>query len=566
MTQQLDPITIEVVRNKLEGIANEMQMTLFHSSFSPIVREGLDASASLFTIDGETLAQAVAIPIHLATLIPVVKRIIQEFPLDTMRDGDVYMMNDPYLGGTHLPDIGIVMPIFCQGELIAFSGSMTHHQDIGGMTAGSVPTNATEIFQEGLRLPPLQLRSGSEMNESIVKIMRLNSRIPDVFIGDIHAQISACTIGLNRLKDLSEKFSASLLRMIFSDLLDRSERMTRDALLAIPEGTYRYVDYNDNDGIELDKRIRIEVAVTIKDGQFHCDFTGSNPQVRGPFNVVPSGSMAAAYFASRVITGSDIPTNGGCFRPVSLHLPAGSIVNPSEPAPVNARTATIKRITGVILGALRQVAPETIGADAAGEMLLLSFGGHTRDGKAFVVGELIAGGSGAGHDGDGVDVIETDATNCMNLPVEALESDAPIRVHQSALQIDSGGAGQQRGGLGIVREYEILEGEVSFTHRGERHYCAASGANGGSSGAMAQTIITRATGAKEIVPSKLVTTLFKGDRILIKTAGGGGYGDAGLRQRQSLEADIRNGKVSEEAGATLYAPNSSGNLAGSVDS
>lgn len=552
MTQKLDPITIEVVRNKLEGIANEMQMTLFHSSFSPIVREGLDASASLFTIEGETLAQAVAIPIHLATLIPVVKRIIQEFPPESMKDGDVYMMNDPYLGGTHLPDIGIVMPVFCQGELVAFSGSMTHHQDIGGMTAGSVPTNATEIFQEGLRLPPLRLRSEQTMNDSIVKIMRLNSRIPDVFLGDIHAQISACTIGVQRLKDLSEKFSASQLRSMFNDLLDRSEKMTRAALLSLPEGTYHYTDYNDNDGIELDKRIKIQVAVTIKDGQLHCDFTGSSPQVKGPFNVVQSGSMAAAYFASRVITGADIPTNGGCFRSISLHLPEGSIVNPVSPAPVNARTATIKRVTSAILGALRQAVPETIGADAAGEMLLLSFGGRSANGDAFVVGELIAGGSGAGHEHDGVDVIETDATNCMNLPIEALESDAPIRVLQSALRIDSGGPGKYRGGLGIVREYEILQDDVSFTHRGERHYSSASGANGGLSGAMARTIIKRVTGVEEVVPSKLVTTLFKGDRILIETAGGGGYGAPHLRSATQVSEDVANGKISQTAATSHY--------------
>lgn len=552
MSSQLDPVTIEVVRNKLEGIANEMQMTLFHSSFSPIVREGLDASASLFTAQGETLAQAVAIPIHLATLIPVVKRIIQEFPSETMKEGDLYMMNDPYLGGTHLPDIGIVMPVFCQGELLGFSGSMTHHQDIGGMTAGSVPTNATEIFQEGLRLPPIKLRDGEIMNESVVKIMRQNSRIPDVFMGDIHAQISACTIGWRRLQELSETYGALQLRDIFSNLLDRSELMTREALQRIPEGTYRYVDFNDNDGIELDKRIRIEVAVTIKDGTLHCDFTGSSPQVRGPFNVVPSGSMAAAYFATRAITGADIPTNGGCFRSVSLHLPAGTIVNPVSPAPVNARTATIKRVTGAILGALRQVVPEVIGADAAGEMLLLSFGGRTRDGQAYVVGELIAGGSGAGPASDGVDVIETDATNCMNLPIEALESDAPIRMLQCGLRRDSGGAGQFRGGLGIVREYEILEGEISFTHRGERHYCAASGAGGGQPGEKAVTVITRADGTREVVPSKLVTTLYAGDRVLIMTAGGGGYGAPQSRDTESLAADVANGKVSQEAAVQQY--------------
>ena len=219
------------------------------------------------------------------------------------------------------------------------------------------------------------------------------------------------------------------------------------------------MDFLDNDGIELDRQIRIEVAVTLDDGAIEIDFTGTSPQVRGPFNCVPSGSLAAACWAVRALTDPKIPTNGGCFRPISLHLPPGSLVNPEEPAPVNARTSTIKRIAGVIVGALAQVMPERAPAASAGELLVLAFGGYGRNGGRYVVGELIAGGSGAGADADGVDVIETDATNCMNLPAEAMEIEAPIRIHRVALRQDSGGAGEWRGGLGTVREYEVLEGE-----------------------------------------------------------------------------------------------------------
>ncbi|MBC6718607.1 hydantoinase B/oxoprolinase family protein [Aurantimonas sp. DM33-3] len=553
MPQKIDPITLEVVRNKLDGIANEMESTLLRSSFSPIVREGLDASASLFTLEGESLAQAVAIPIHLATMIPVVRRITSEFPPSTMAEGDIYLMNDPYLGGTHLPDIALVMPIFADGRPIAFAATMTHHQDVGGMSPGSIPTNATEIYQEGLRLPPLKFRDGPDrFDETIIRILRLNSRIPDTFMGDIHAQVSACTVGAQRVAALAQSHGGNMMLSLFAELLDRSEQMTREALRKIPEGTYTYVDYNDNDGIELDKRIRIEVAVTIKDGTFTCDFTGTNPQVRGPFNVVPSGSQAAAYFALRTITGVEIPTNGGCFRSVELVLPEGSILNPREPAPVNSRTATIKRATGAILGALRGILPEVVGADAAGEMLALMFGGTDRDGRRYVVGELIAGGSGAGPRSDGVDVIETDATNCMNLPVESFERDAPIRINSTRLRRNSGGAGRQRGGLGIEREYEILAGEVVFTHRGERHFCAPAGADGGDSGMMARSVIYRASGEEEVVPSKLVTRLFPGDRVLIETAGGGGFGPAIDRPRSLVHADVANGKVTAEQARELY--------------
>jgi N-methylhydantoinase B len=555
--QELDPVTVEVARNKLEGIANEMQQTLLRSSFSPIVKEGLDASSSLFTIRGETLAQAIAIPIHLATLIPVIQKMLEVFPVGSMREGDVYCMNDPYLGGTHLPDIAMVQPIFVNGRPVAISATMTHHQDMGGMSAGSIPTTATEIYQEGLRIPPLKFRDAGRYNETLVAMIRQNVRIPDTVMGDLNAQLAACNVGARRLADVASELGDNLTVAIFDELLDRSEVLTRAALKTIPEGTYRYIDFSDNDGIDLDKHIRFEVAVTVRGGGFHCDFTGSSPQVRGPFNCVPSGSLAAACYAVRAVTDPEIPTNAGCFRPISLNLPKGTIVNPIEPAPVNSRTATIKRITGCILGALKDVVPEKVPADNSGEMLALMFGGRYPDGRAFVTGELIAGGSGAGLRSDGVDVIETDVTNCMNLPAEAMEMETPIRVHRVALRRDSGGPGMQRGGLGIVKEYEILDGEVSFTYRGERHFFAAQGANGGEPGARAYAVIRRVAGEEEVIPSKRMATLHPGDRVVIETAGGGGNGPPARRERSAVLADLADGKISPAQAQERYGPGAS---------
>jgi N-methylhydantoinase B/oxoprolinase/acetone carboxylase alpha subunit len=468
-----------------------------------------------------------------------------------MREGDLYCMNDPYLGGTHLPDIAVIMPVFARGRLLAFAAAMTHHQDVGGMAPGSVPTDATEIFQEGIRLPPLKLRDGDRFDETLLKILRRNVRIPETFEGDLMAQVAACSVGVRRLAALAETYGDNHLSAIFAELLDRSEAMTRDALRTIPNGTYEAVDFLDNDGIELDRRIPIKVAVTIEDGAISIDFAGSSPQVRGPFNVVPSGSLAAACYVVRAITDPTIPTNGGCFRPIALNLPAGSIVNPCEPAPVNSRTATIKRITGTMLAALAQAAPDRVPADNAGELLVLAFGGTRRDGTCYVTGEMVAGGAGASAAKDGVDVIETDATNCMNLPAEALELDVPIRVNRLALRRDSGGAGARRGGLGLVREYEILHGEVRFTHRGERHFIAPKGRNRGGDGAMARTVIHRAGGGEEVVPSKLVTTLHAGDRVVFETAGGGGYGDPARRDAQLVSDDLADGKITVE-GAKVY--------------
>src|SRR5579872_294673 len=542
----LDPVTVEVVRHKLEGIANEMQSTLLRSSFSPIVKEGLDASASLFTPDGTTLAQSCSIPIHLATLIPAVAAVLETYPLDTMAEGDAYVLNDPYAGGTHLPDIAVIAPVFHDGKVIALSGAMTHHQDVGGMSAGSVPTNATEIYQEGLRIPPLKLREAGVYNDTLVRLLRQNVRIPDTVMGDLNAQVAACTVAARRMDELAQRYGHNQLTAIFDELLLRSETMTRKALRRIPEGTYRYVDFLDNDGIDLDKPIRIEVAATVADGAIEFDFTGTSPRVKGPLNCVPSGSLAAACWAVRALTDPEIPTNGGCFRAISLKLPQGTIVNPEAPAPVNARTSTIKRIAGCMIGALAPVMGELHVLAFGGELHVLAFGGKGPAGN-YVVGELIAGGSGAGPRGDGIDAIETDATNCMNLPAEALEMEAPIRLHRVALRTNSGGEGEWRGGLGLTREYEVLEGpgagDISFSHRGERHFSAAVGLAGGNEGARARSVIRRADGHEEIIPSKIVTVLHPGDRVTVETAGGGGYGDPRRRSSKLRAADIADGKV-----------------------
>ncbi len=274
----LDPITIDVVRHKLDGIANEMQATVLRSSFSVIVKEGMDASSSLFTIEGETIAQGMAIPIHLSTLIPMVKRIIEVFPVEMMREGDLYCLNDPYHGGTHLPDIAVVMPCICDGRVVALAAVLTHHQDMGGIAPGSLPTNATEIFQEGLRIPPLKLRDGGAFNQTLIDLIKINTRLPDIIMGDLNAQIAACHVGAMRISELWGAYGDDLIDIV-EELLNRSEILTRKALSEIPEGTYRNVGFMDNDGVNLNERIRFEVAVTIKAGTMHVDFTGTSPQV-----------------------------------------------------------------------------------------------------------------------------------------------------------------------------------------------------------------------------------------------------------------------------------------------
>jgi N-methylhydantoinase B len=550
-TAAFDPVTLEVLRHRLDCIADEMETTLLKSSCSPIVKEGLDASASIFTLDGTTLAQACAIPIHLGTLIPAVGEIIRTFPVARMQPGDVYILNDPYCGGTHLPDFAVVMPVYAGGRPIALAATMTHHQDVGGKTAGSVPTDSTEIFQEGLRIPAVQWARAGVFDETLTRILQLNVRIPEVFLGDLHAQVAACKIAAVRLGETAAKLGDNTVLAAFQLLLDRSETMTREALKRLPAGTWRHVDFLDNDGIDLDQRVRIEVAVTLPgDGSIRFDLAGTNAQVRGPINCVPSGSLAAACFAVRAVTDPTIPNNGGCFRAITLDLPEGSLVNPRAPAPVNARTATIKRITSCMLSALASAAPERVPAPSAGELLVMAFGGQRRSGATFVTGELLSGGSGAGNGFDGVDAIETDATNCMNLPAEAMELEAPIRINRWSLRPDSGGAGTWRGGLGQIKEYEVLgdvQGTLSFSHRGERHFVAAAGMHGGQEGACARSWITRTDGRTETIQSKLVTRLAPGDKLVIENAGAGGFGDPARRDPDSATADIADGKVSPKS-------------------
>ncbi|PRG59741.1 5-oxoprolinase [Burkholderia multivorans] len=541
---KIDPITLEVVRHKLDGIANEMELNLLRSSFSPIVKEGLDASASLFTIKGETLAQACSVPIHLATLIPVVNAILSSYPLESMKDGDVYIMNDPYLGGTHLPDIALVAPVFGKsGKPIAITATMAHHQDVGGMSPGSIPTHATEIFQEGLRIPPLKFYDGGELNTTLDAMLRLNVRVPEMLMGDLHAQIAGCKIGIRRLSDLEAVYGADELSAMFEALLDHSEHLTVDALRTIPEGQYRYTGWLDNDGIDLDKPVKIQVAVNVQGGKLHVDFSGTSAQVRGPFNCVASGSHAAVYFAVRTLTNPDIPTNGGCFRCVTVTLPEGTLVNPRAPAPVCARTATIKRISATLLAAFKDVLDDKVGADSASTLTAVAFGGLNEEGKPFVVSELIAGGNGASREGDGVDVIETDASNCMNYPAEAIEMNAPVRVRRMALRTGSGGDGTHRGGLGIIKEFEMLADGITMTHRGEGHRRGAEGAAGGAAGQVAVSQIVRNSGQVEEIKSKIVTTLSRGDRLIVQTAGGGGWGKPSDRDDSARREDQLNGKV-----------------------
>ena len=465
----IDPILLEVLRNRLDAIADEMELTLLKSAASPIVKEGLDASAALFNTRGETIAQAAAIPIHLGALQFAAQRLVRAFPPGRMRDGDAFLLNDPYDGGTHLPDITLAVPVFADGQAVALACTMCHHQDVGGRTPGSVPTDATELYQEGVIIPPTQLFRAGELDENLLRFLTRN------------------------------------------------------------------------------------VTVRVRGSSMTFDFTGSDRQVTGPFNSVPASTMSAVYYAVRAISDASIPNNGGCFRAVDAVLPEGTIVNPTAPAPVSCRTATIKRIADTILGALVRALPGRIPAASSGTLLVMAFGGRDPDtGQPFVASELAAGGMGARPDKDGIDVIETDVSNCMNIPVESVEMNFPLRIPRLRVWKDSGGAGRFRGGLGLEKVFEATTTDVLISHRSERFASSPWGLEGGAPGARACAFVLRKDGTREALPSKKMIVLHPGDQLWEYVAGGAGYGDPLDRNSMSVLADVLDGKISATVARGAY--------------
>ncbi len=549
----LDPILLEVIRNRLEAIADEMELTLLRSAASPIVKEGLDASAALFNVRGETIAQAAAIPIHLGCLELAARRLVRAFPPETMAEGDAYLLNDPYDGGTHLPDITLLVPVVAAGRTVALACTMCHHQDVGGRTPGSVPTDATELFQEGVIIPPTRLYRAGALDENLFGLLRRNVRIPEVFTGDLMAQVAAGRLGARRLGELFARYGTEPVLAYVEELLRRAEVLTRHGIAAIPDGTYRFADWLDDDGIERERPVRIEVAVTVRGDAMHFDFAGTSPQVRGPFNAVPASTLSAVYYAVRAIADPAVPNNGGCFRALEVALPPGSLVNPHPPAPVSCRTATIKRIADTLLGALARALPERIPAASSGTLLVMAFGGvDPETGRPFVASELAAGGMGARPRKDGIDVVETDVTNCMNIPVEALEMNFPLRIRRAGLWPDSAGAGTWRGGLGLEKVFEATTTDVTVAHRSERFHSAPWGLRGGRPARRGRAFVVRRDGRREELPSKRMLVLHPGDQLWEYVAGGAGWGDPLERDPDRVEADVRDGKVSVEAARADY--------------
>jgi N-methylhydantoinase B len=556
----VDPVTLEVVRNACVAVAEEMNANLVRTGYSPNIKERRDCSTALFDPDGEMVAQAETMPVHLGAMPFSVAAALERFSEASLSPGDAVLLNDPFRGGAHLPDLTLVSPVFHDGEVVAYAANRAHHADVGGARAGSVAADSTEIYQEGLRIPPVKFVRGGEMDEDLLSLVLANVRTPDERLGDLRAQEAANATGRRRVRDLAATYGETF-QTALAEIQDYSERRMRAEIAELPDGTYSFEDVLDDDGHGTED---LPVAVTVEiDGEsVHVDFAGTAPQTAGPVNAVFAVTASATYFAVRCVTDPDIPPNEGCYRPVSVEAPEGTIVNPTPPAAVvGGNLETSQRVTDVVFGALAGAAPDRVAAAGQGTMNNVTLGGtDPRDGSAYAFYETQGGGFG-GRDGrDGMDAVHVHMSNTMNTPVEVLETAYPLRVHRYELRPDSGGAGAFRGGLGLRRDIEVRGHEATFSLLADRHHHRPYGLAGGEDGAPGAAFLLDG-GAGDAddgddspvrLPPKVTRSLPPGAVVSVRTPGGGGYGDPEDRDPGAVARDVRLGVLTPAAASERY--------------
>ena len=521
-----DPVLTELYRHRFTGVAEEMGVTLRRTSFSPNIKERLDFSCAVFDGTGAMIAQAAHIPVHLGALPASVAAALEA--VDMWQAGDVVVLNDPYAGGTHLPDVTMISPVFegapshgDEAEPGFFVASRAHHADVGGMTPGSLPL-ATELAQEGLIIPPVKLVAAGEVQSDLMRLILRNVRTPDERRGDLSAQRAAHAVGERRLHALVDAHGATEVHAYADHLQDYSERRIRAAVKTWPNGTYRF-----DDELELEDGSAATIAVraTVTGGTIAFDFEGTSAAVEGALNAVRSITTSACTYVVRCLVGSDVPVNAGCFRPIEVHAPKGSLVHADPPhAVAGGNVETSQRIVDVVLGALAGALPDVVPAAGQGTMNNLTIGGRRADGTPFAYYETIGGGMGAAPDGAGLDGVHVHMTNTLNTPIEALEQTYPFRVREYRLRSGSGGDGRHRGGDGLVRTYE-LQVQATVTMLSTRRRRGPWGRNGGASGTPGRNRVVHPDGTTEDLPAHFTRIFDAGTQLRIETPGGGGWGE-----------------------------------------
>jgi N-methylhydantoinase B len=550
-----DAIKLEILRNALESVVDECFVGLMKSSYSSNIKERRDHSVALFDAAGNLIAQAKqSLPIHLGSMTGLIEVVIARSERTPVRPGDIFVANDPYVaGGTHLPDLNFATPIFAAERLIGFLCNIAHHSDFGGMLPGSMGGGMSEIYQEGLRVPLVRLFRAGEIDDDVLQLILLNTRVTDERRGDLLAQVAACTLGQRRMQELIAVHGADTLLDSFRELLLRTEARLRRAISEVPDGTYRFEDVMDDDGIDA-RNIRICVTATVRGDSLHLDFEGTAGQVAGNINCTASATRSAIGYAVKALLDPDVPNNQGVFNAVTWTARPGTIVNAAFPAAVANRAHTVQRIIDVIIGAFSRALPLSAVAAANGANTTAVFTGlRPENGERYVYIETLGGGFGGRATKDGKDGVQVHITNTSNMPVEAIEMEYPLFVESYGFVEDSGGAGQYRGGLALERVVRSVGHTCTFSGSGERFDNAPWGLFGGKAGVPGRFALRGADGRVERVSNKPASVPFGPEQaVLIRTPGAGGYGPPEQRSPASLETDRRQGKFSPTFLRTHY--------------
>jgi len=547
-----DPVRLALLRNGLDAIADEMAVTVVRTARSYVIKEAMDFSTGLIDCEGQLVAQGLCLPVHMGSFPPTIQAILDSFG-DDIRPGDVYATNDPYVGGgTHLPDIYVFKPIFVGDILLGFAAAIGHQTDIGGRVAGGNACDSTEIFQEGIRIPPIRLAENGQVNASLMELLRLNVRLPDKVEGDVMATIAACRRGEAGLIELAQRYGAKTLVADMAALLDQAEHMTREELSALPDGEWEFEDFLDDDGFSEDP-LRFHVTVTKQGSDLTVDFSGTCDQVPSSINLPIAMTQSCVYAAVRSVLSKELPTNSGFMRPLKIITKPGSMVHPLTPAAVAARGLTSMRVTEVIWGALAKMLPKKVFACGVQGDFGVIIAGYDKKRDPFVLLEFLFGTWGGRPDKDANDGLASLAVNYSNSPIEIIEGEQPVRIERYSFREDSGGPGRFRGGLGLVREYHLVGVEEAILQvRSDRQKHRPYGLEGGHPGAFARNYINLGQSSEERLPGKFMRTLKKGQTYSAFLAGGGGWGAPLDRSPNAVLDDVLDEKVSYETARNIY--------------
>jgi N-methylhydantoinase B len=550
----VDPITLQVLQARLAGIVQEMQNSLFRTGYSTIIRESQDASCAILNTAGEVVAQHVVLPLHMGAFPACAAAILKAYSLAEIQEGDAFIINHPYLGGSpHAPDMGVLTPIFYAGDWVGFAANMAHKSDIGGTVPGSGSGNAREIFQEGLHLPPVKFMSQLGPVKEIEAMITANSRTPALVIGDLRGQIGAARLGERRIAELMERYGRETVRESTRLLSAYTENRVRQTLASWPNGESEGESFVDHDGIDLDRPIRVHVKIEKKGERIHFDFGGCSDQTTGPANIRPPLVRAACAYCLVALVDPFLPINQGLARVVEATFREGSVLNPRFPGAVNTYMPTALTVTEAIFRALAPFVPAKRIAGGSGSAALVLGGRDARSNRSYVHYEIFSGGTGARSGKDGISATAFHLSNCKTAPVEIIESEFPTRVERFEAITDSGGSGRWRGGLGFAREYRILTDEVRFSMRTDKHSVEPWGSEGGNSGAKGACIVNPQAKDEKRLPSRFGDhRLSKDDLLRVERPGGGGLGDPLERPVEHVFEDVRQGYVSIERARSDY--------------